>query len=76
MRNGNQIVVSYPRTAGVSSYRTYEEWKLFAVKLVTAFLIGSYRTYEEWKHHAVPNVFGTRFSSYRTYEEWKQLFDC
>jgi len=55
-----------------SSYRTYEEWKLFVVIKYHCAQTSSYRTYEEWK----PSMFTQfgevgRLSSYRTYEEWK-----
>ena len=34
----------------MSSYRTYEEWKLPDLEIGSNGNVGSYRTYEEWKH--------------------------
>ena len=34
----------------VSSYPTYEEWKLYIHLFLKQYYIGSYPTYEEWKH--------------------------
>jgi len=55
----------------VSSYRTYEEWKLGLYGNTGYAEGGSYRTYEEWKRSSVSSSYTGQPSSYRTYEEWK-----
>mgnify|MGYP006914490812 CR=1 FL=1 len=35
----------------VSSYRTYEEWKLSLESKACLAVLRSYRTYEEWKRN-------------------------
>jgi len=55
----------------ISSYRTYEEWKLKRWKRETKVTDGSYRTYEEWKRGHGHFISSVKDSSYRTYEEWK-----
>ena len=54
-----------------SSYRTYEEWKLFFLLFSSRLCDRSYRTYEEWKPQHWIIFHSQSNSSYRTYEEWK-----
>jgi len=56
---------------GTSSYRTYEEWKLFGVETRGFSAASSYRTYEEWKLFSMFSSLISTICSYRTYEEWK-----
>jgi len=49
MRNGNCDAIRDELNSTVSSYRTYEEWKLIVSAGSPFWSIGSYRTYEEWK---------------------------
>jgi len=48
MRNGNEYQEDDEATR-VSSYRTYEEWKLSLGTNGDPTVTSSYRTYEEWK---------------------------
>jgi len=54
-----------------SSYRTYEEWKLYSPPFYDVNKDSSYRTYEEWKRDSWKHGFVFVKGSYRTYEEWK-----
>jgi len=49
MRNGNGGGGNVLCVLFVSSYPTYEEWKLFFAPLQLIVLASSYPTYEEWK---------------------------
>jgi len=62
-------------TGSLSSYRTYEEWKLNKFNVQFKFQKSSYRTYEEWKRHINHLQKNSKDSSYRTYEEWKREAD-
>ena len=64
---------TYKPLRSISSYPTYEEWKLYQSWLLADNDKSSYPTYEEWKH--CENSFRTAWtiSSYPTYEEWKLL---
>jgi len=53
MRNGNSGVPRFFYSIILSSYRTYEEWKLVTDGYGFEFPFSSYRTYEEWKHERV-----------------------
>ena len=57
----------------MSSYRTYEEWKLLLALVSPYSAHRSYRTYEEWKPFISQKCLGLEHGSYRTYEEWKQV---
>ena len=56
----------------LSSYRTYEEWKLNIINFINLYKTSSYRTYEEWKPGLSFEYVSYNSSSYRTYEEWKR----
>jgi len=50
MRNGNNVKEFTPWGESLSSYPTYEEWKLIYTFLTYINLnFSSYPTYEEWK---------------------------
>ena len=49
MRNGNSHRAIVNVRHIVSSYRTYEEWKLPSYEEAPVEQKSSYRTYEEWK---------------------------
>ena len=49
MRNGNSDE-AFQYAIENSSYRTYEEWKLYIGLEIKDSGLSSYRTYEEWKH--------------------------
>jgi len=73
MRNGNKEYYTKQLVGYLSSYRTYEEWKLDTPLIIgTREASGSYRTYEEWKLEVTGKEVQKIDSSYRTYEEWKQ----
>jgi len=57
---------------GISSYRTYEEWKHRYSDVHEKPELRSYRTYEEWKPVMPATATPAVVSSYRTYEEWKR----
>ena len=73
MRNGNLQSETNPCNAVLSSYPTYEEWKLNNNFFVSTSLTNcSYPTYEEWKlSFSIFTVPRESQSSYPTYEEWK-----
>jgi len=75
MRNGNKDLLMYLVIYLLSSYRTYEEWKLPWAYPKSLLLPGSYRTYEEWKPSLIWIKLNRFLRSYRTYEEWKQKTD-
>jgi len=50
------LFIISPLLPHLSSYRTYEEWKLALIKSSANFLASSYRTYEEWKHKIIDNT--------------------
>ncbi len=72
MRNGNRRATETKNQMYLSSYRTYEEWKLPEETNITMFENRSYRTYEEWKQYFNYLCLFNELRSYRTYEEWKQ----
>jgi len=49
MRNGNTETLEKIGEVMMSSYPTYEEWKLFSVDSDKSLESSSYPTYEEWK---------------------------
>ena len=58
----------------MSSYPTYEEWKLCFFNLEKRIIYySSYPTYEEWKRAQDLNPTPNTLCSYPTYEEWKQI---
>jgi len=72
MRNGNkERKLNYTQCL-LSSYRTYEEWKLSNIIFTRLSTASSYRTYEEWKPVCGSKPYNLILRSYRTYEEWKQ----
>ena len=71
MRNGNSFNYVYDTNYGLSSYPTYEEWKLVQKKVAFSTFLRSYPTYEEWKHLEEVLAPESFLRSYPTYEEWK-----
>ena len=60
----------------MSSYPTYEEWKLPDNQSNASPKSCSYPTYEEWKQRTpYVSTLERRDSSYPTYEEWKQCLN-
>jgi len=55
MRNGNAFKTEKKVSVYLSSYPTYEEWKLILKKGLTEEQAGSYPTYEEWKLFSFPS---------------------
>ena len=72
MRNGNSWITSDLAIGGaLSSYPTYEEWKLNKQNVLMSLKKRSYPTYEEWKRFLFFFYLFPQICSYPTYEEWK-----